>query len=92
MKDTGQDIRATLPEGSDDVPRASTCATVVTVRESERLHAPTAPPPTLSAICTRTGPPARPQPTNAHSRRLRPETALTRWSWSLHRSEHRIRL
>ena len=30
--------------------------TVVTVRESERLHEPSAPPRTLSAICPRTGP------------------------------------
>jgi hypothetical protein len=34
-------------------------------RGSERLYAPSAPPPTLPAICTRTSPPSRPQPTPA---------------------------
>ena len=41
----------------------------VTVRESERLYAPSAPPQTLSAICTRTGPRSRAQPTAAGSGR-----------------------
>ena len=38
---------------------------VVTIRKSERLHAPSAPPQTLSAICTRTSPRSRAQPTAA---------------------------